>query len=260
MTVNSASSSRAWRFGDSNPRAIHPILGGIRAVQLPVLVDASLLSGRVASLGRDAGGGVAADCRRSAPDGVVPQDRLAGLMRSARFKDSTQTSWPRWKRGDILAAALAVLITIYGGLLRFEALQGNYSQLKQPQWVRTLADYTLPLARALRPDTIAWGPHPSPFVGGDPQNYLRFAREMTSFYQAHVREPIFLALTRTYLWVTNDSDIAVAFASATGGTLAILATFLLGAAAVSRCVGLAAAAALAIEYRSHQVVDLGLAR
>ena len=171
-------------------------------------------------------------------------------MRSARSKVSTEISRPRWKRGDILAAALAVLITIYGGLLRFEALHGNYSQLKQPQWVRTLADYSLPLARALRPDTIAWGPHPSPFVGGDPQNYLRFAREMTSFYQAHVREPIFLALTRTYLWVTNDSDIAVAFASATGGTLAILATFLLGAAAVSRCVGLAAAAALAIEYEA----------
>jgi hypothetical protein len=30
MTVNSASSSRAWRFGDSNRRAIHPTLGGIR--------------------------------------------------------------------------------------------------------------------------------------------------------------------------------------------------------------------------------------
>ncbi len=46
-------------------------------------------------------------------------------MRSARSRVSTQISWPRWKRSDILAAALAVLITIYGGLLRFEALHGN---------------------------------------------------------------------------------------------------------------------------------------
>ena len=163
---------------------------------------------------------------------------------------SARASPRPWNRFAVLAGVFAVLITIYGGLLRFEALQGNYGRLPQPGWSHTLAEYGVPLARALRPDAVRWRPVETPYAGGDPQNYLRFAREMTHFYQAHVREPVFLALTRGYLWLTDGSDIAVSFASATGSTLAILATFLLGAAAVSRWVGLAAAAALAIELEA----------
>ena len=166
--------------------------------------------------------------------------------------------WPRgerasprpWNQFTVLTGIFAVLITLYGGLLRLEALQGNYGRLPQPRWSLTLAGHGVPLAQALRPDAIRWGPVAAPYAGGDPQNYLRFAREMTHFYQAHVREPVFLSLTRGYLWLTGGSDIAVSFASATGSTLAILATFLLGAAAVSRWVGLAAAAALAIEFEA----------
>lgn len=139
---------------------------------------------------------------------------------------------------------------MYGGLLRFEALQGNYGRLPQPGWSLTLAEYGVPLAEALRPDAVRWGPVQVPYAGGDPHNYLRFAREMTHFYQAHVREPVFLSLTRGYLWLIDGSDIAVSFASVTGSTLAILATFLLGTAAVSRWVGLAAAGALAIEFEA----------
>ena len=36
----------------------------------------------------------------------------------------------------------------------------------------------------------------TPYVGGDPINYLKFAREMRNFYAAHVREPMFPAVTK----------------------------------------------------------------
>jgi hypothetical protein len=156
----------------------------------------------------------------------------------------------RFSRRLALAAIAAVLITIYGGLLRLEVLYAHYGRLDQPRWSTSMAQRVVPVARALRPDSVQWGPVEQPYVGGDPVNYLRFAREMTHFYQGHVREPVFLALTRTYLWLTGNRDIAVSFASATASTLAILATFLLGTAAVSPIVGLVAAAALAIELEA----------
>ncbi len=144
--------------------------------------------------------------------------------------------------------AAAVLITLYGGMLRFEALSGAYGWMGQPAWAETLARVTNPVARALRPASIVWGPVSNPYVGSDPINYLAYAREMTNFYQAHVREPLFLALTRCYLWLSGNRDISVSYASVTGSTLAILATCLLGAAAFSRGVGLAAGFLLAIEF------------
>lgn len=156
----------------------------------------------------------------------------------------------RLHRFSLLTAACAALITLYGGLLRFEALQGQYGRLDQPRWSRAAAAHAVPVARSLRPAAVRWRPVATPYAGGDPINYLRYAREMRHFYQAHVREPVFLSLTRAWLWLTGNRDIALSFASATGGTLAVLATFLLGAAAVSRVVGLAAAGALAIELEA----------
>jgi dolichyl-phosphate-mannose-protein mannosyltransferase len=150
-------------------------------------------------------------------------------------------------RRDIAFAIAAVLVTLYAGLLRYEALVANYGWMGQPAWSVTLATYAVPVAHALRPASIVWGPNPKPYVNGDPINYLRYAREMRHFYQAHVREPVFLALTRACLWLTGGRDIGLSFASAIGGTLAVLATCLLGAAAASRLVGLAAGFALAIE-------------
>jgi hypothetical protein len=144
-------------------------------------------------------------------------------------------------------AVAAALITLYAALLRYEALVANYAWMGQPAWSATLQRYAVPVARVLRPSSIVWGPNRRPYVGGDPINYLHYAREMRHFYQAHVREPMFLALTRVSLWLTGNRDIGLSFASAIGGTLAVLATCLLGAAAASRLVGLAAGLALAIE-------------
>jgi hypothetical protein len=145
---------------------------------------------------------------------------------------------------------LALLVTVYGGLLRYEAVVSNYGWMGQPGWSATLSRYAMPLARQLRPERVAWGETRNPYVNGDPINYLRFAREMTHFYQAHVREPVFLASTRFWLRLCGDRDIGLSFASAAGSTAAILATYLLGAMAFSPLVGLLAALALAVEFHA----------
>jgi hypothetical protein len=152
------------------------------------------------------------------------------------------------RRQLILLAAF--LTTIFGGLLRFEAVVANYGWMGQPGWSVALERHVVPIVKQLHPKSIVWGPNPNPYVGGDPINYLRFAREMRWFYQAHVREPVFLALTRGFLWLSGGRDIAVSYASAFAGTLAVFATFLLGVAMGSRIAGLAAALALAIEYQT----------
>jgi hypothetical protein len=145
---------------------------------------------------------------------------------------------------------LALAITVYGGLLRYEALVANYAWAGQPAWSASLSRYAMPVAARLRPRQVTWGKTSDLFTNGDPKNYLRFAREMTHFYQAHVREPVFLASTRAWLWLCGDRDIGLGFASVAGSTAAVFATYLLGAAAFSPVVGLLAALALAIEFHA----------
>ncbi|PYR55809.1 MAG: hypothetical protein DMF85_18515, partial [Acidobacteria bacterium] len=105
-----------------------------------------------------------------------------------------------------------------------------------------------PLATHVRPASFQWARVPNPYAGGDPISYLRFAREMKSFYQAHVREPMFLALTRAWLWLTADQDVGISFASASASVAAVFATYLLGATAFSPPIGLFAALAFAIDW------------
>ena len=70
---------------------------------------------------------------------------------------------------------------------------------------------------------------------------------MRGFYQAHVREPVFLAATRGSLAVLDNQDIAVGFASTVFGALLVLATWLLARETFDRKVAFVAAALLAIE-------------
>jgi 4-amino-4-deoxy-L-arabinose transferase-like glycosyltransferase len=149
---------------------------------------------------------------------------------------------PSWS----LVAAL--LICAYGALLRLDALAGRYGTLDHPAWARAATQQIAPLARYARPASIVWGRVPQPYVGGDPYSYLTYAREMTSFYQPHVREPVFLATTKAALWSVDGQDAGISIASAAGSVAAIFATYLLGAALVSPAGGLIAAALLAIEY------------
>ncbi len=148
------------------------------------------------------------------------------------------------------AISAALLITLYGGLLRLDAFTGKYGTLDRPGWARFMTHQVAPLARDIRPSRVAWTREQQPYVGGDPINYIAFAREMTHFYQPHVREPVFLALTRAGLWALDQQDVAVSLASAIGSTAAIFATYLLGAALISPLGGLAAALIMAIDYQA----------
>ncbi len=147
----------------------------------------------------------------------------------------------------LVFAALVTLLTIYAAALRADALAGKYGPLRGPAWVGVING----LAAAgshLRPGAVVWRAVPTPYVGGDPINYIKYAREMEGFYQPKAREPIFLVTTRSFLWLLDDQDIAVSYASATASVLLVPATFLLGAAAFGPWIGLAAAVGWAIEF------------
>lgn len=147
-----------------------------------------------------------------------------------------------------LALLLALAITLYGGLLRLDAFVAKYGVLDRPTWARFATETVAPAVPAIRSSRLGWARVPNPYVGGDPINYIKYGREMTSFYQPHVREPVFLALTRAGLWALDDQDAGVSLASAFGSTLAIFATYLVGAALLSPLVGLLAALLTAIEF------------
>lgn len=143
---------------------------------------------------------------------------------------------------------LVLLALAYGGLLRVEVLVDRYGTLDHPSWARVLTQRLAPLVHSLHPSRFRWYRVDQPYVGGDPINYIKYAREMHSFYQAHVREPMFLALTRAYLWLLADQDVAVSFASITGSMLTILGVYLLGTAMLSRAAGVALSFIVAMEY------------
>jgi hypothetical protein len=141
-----------------------------------------------------------------------------------------------------------LLIVVLGGLLRLDAFAGKYQPLNRPAWARVVTHDIAAQAARLRPSSVIWRFETQPYAGGDPINYLRFAREMDGFYQPHVREPVYLASTRAWLWALGDQDAAIGFASMAGSTLAVLATYLVGSALLSPFAGLIAALLMAIEY------------
>ncbi len=142
---------------------------------------------------------------------------------------------------------LALFITAFAGVLRLDAFVEKYGTLDHPAWARVLTRGVAPLGAHLRPASVAWTRESAPYVGGDPINYLQYAREMRSFYQAHVREPIFLAMTRGFLVLLGNQDVAVSFASAAGSILAVLGIYLLATELVSPIAGLAASLVLAVD-------------
>lgn len=149
----------------------------------------------------------------------------------------------RWLPGIGLVFVLA-----YGALLRLEAYTGHYGTLTHPAWARIATEDVAPLARPVRPRSVNWGRIAEPYAGTDPINYLKFAREMGSFYQPHIREPVFLAVTRGGLAALDGQAAAVSLASAIGSLLMIVSAYLLGAAVISPLAGLAAAIVMALDY------------
>ncbi len=151
--------------------------------------------------------------------------------------------------GRVPAIPIAILlITIFGALLRVEVFVERYGTLEHPLWAKVLTQDAVPLVSRLHPSAFRWYRVDHPYVGGDPINYIKYAREMRSFYQAHVREPIFLALTRIYLWLLADQDAAVSFASMTGSIATIIAAYLLGTAMLPRTAGVLLSLLVALEY------------
>jgi 4-amino-4-deoxy-L-arabinose transferase-like glycosyltransferase len=146
------------------------------------------------------------------------------------------------------AIGLAVaLLTLYAAALRADALVGRLGATGASGWAHIVERVAAPVGKRLHPASVVWKTDPTPYTG-DPINYIRFAREMRSFYQPHVREPMFLAITRAFLVALGGRDVAVSYASSLSSVLVVPATYLLGAAAFGPAVGLAAAAAWAVEF------------
>jgi len=152
------------------------------------------------------------------------------------------------RRRALIISAAAASITLYGALLRLDAFVGKYGTLDHPAWARVMTHDVATVGRAIRPARARWTREKTPYVGGDPIGYLGFGREMTTFYQPHFREPVFLTAVRMSLWMLDGQDAAVSLASATGSVLLIVATFLLGSEIAGAGGGLAAALVVAIEY------------
>lgn len=183
---------------------------------------------------------------------------LRGL--SKRAADLLARRWAAsttFAPGRVVAIGLVVLVVIYGAILRFDALTLRFGTVERPAWLHALQQSRGPTS-VIRPAALTWTPV-TPVNGrlyiSDPYTYLKYAREMRSFYAAHRREPVFPFATKIFLWLLDQQDIAVSFASAFFSVLAVIATFLLGSYAFSYGVGLAAATAMAIE---HEVIFWGV--
>ena len=143
---------------------------------------------------------------------------------------------------------LVVLVVLYGGSLRLESVVRQYWGLAAPAWARKVTA----LVSEIRPNALKLPPKDRPYAG-DPSSYLRYARAMNHFYDAHAREPLFVAATKAGLALTGGADIGISLTSAVFSTLMVLALYLLGAECFGPTVGLLAALLLAIE---PQVIGL----
>lgn len=150
----------------------------------------------------------------------------------------------QWR--TLIATTLLICILLYGALLRLDALFKSYGPYDAPRWLAAMQAPVDAAASATTPDW-AWRKDATPYAGGDPINYLKFAREMRNFYAAHVREPMFPAMTRIGLMTTGDADVGISVTSITFALLALVATYALGSLVASPAVGLAAAAMLAVD-------------
>ena len=139
---------------------------------------------------------------------------------------------------------LVALLLLFAGSLRLESVVRQYWGLDAPPWARRV----VALVGEFRPSALKLPPDDLPYAG-DPSGYLRYARAMEHFYDAHVREPLFVAATRAALTLTGGADIGISLASAAFSTLMVLALYLLGAYCFGPAVGLTAALLLAIEPR-----------
>ena len=153
---------------------------------------------------------------------------------------------PRSLSSVLHGGALAVVL-LTAAALRADAYFQMYGVPASPAWLAAIASPVTSMREALLPAAWTWPRVAQPYVGGDPMGYLKYGREMTGFYQGHIREPVFVATVRFYLALTGGQDHAVSLASMTYSVLYVLGAYLLGRVVASRWVGLLVALALAVE-------------
>jgi 4-amino-4-deoxy-L-arabinose transferase-like glycosyltransferase len=174
---------------------------------------------------------------------------------AARLTENNVRRWPP-STGRTIAWAVLALILVHAGLIRIDAISARYGPVSSPRWVTALQTRTIAPPQSIRPASMAWYPErmfphadgPETRYRSDPYTYLQSARTMTSFYRAHFREPVFPFVTREFLRLLSDQDVAVSFASAFFSVLAVWLTYVLGAALWSRPTGLLAALGLSLDY------------
>ena len=140
---------------------------------------------------------------------------------------------------------MVAAVLLFASLLRAEALLEKRGPLDGPQWTQSVQAGVTTAGSRLRPDALGW--EAEPYLSGDPYGDLEYARQMRSFYQASVREPVFVYATRVVQGVIGDQEQAVCVVSAVFSVLTVWATVLVGRYVFSDWVGVAAALALAIE-------------
>jgi 4-amino-4-deoxy-L-arabinose transferase-like glycosyltransferase len=170
--------------------------------------------------------------------------------------------WRAWVGRGLAWTALACIL-VHGALLRIDAITGRYGPAA-PSSLPGLSSVQMrsfAKPEAIRPASITWQMEPMfPHRDGkashyrsDPYTYLEAARNMSSFYDAHFREPVFPFATKVFLRLLDGQDVAVSFTSAFFSVVAIGLTYLLGAAIWSRSVGLLAALGLSL---NSEVISL----
>ena len=146
-----------------------------------------------------------------------------------------------WIEVSLLAA-----IFTYGSLLRFEAFQRSYGPLLGSSWWIRLQGGVADLVQLMRPESFAWARADMPYRF-DAKSYIGSARAMDHFYEAQLREPLFVFATKVGLWLTGGQDIAVSMMSSLFSALIIVATYALGRSIGGAAVGLLGALFIAIE-------------
>jgi hypothetical protein len=160
------------------------------------------------------------------------------LLRSSREDPALQP----------LVVALVAGVVLYAGLLRHDAAIQKYGPVSGIMVSEAAQLHVQALTSRLRPASFRWERSADPYAGGDPINYIRFARRMESFYAAHPREPGYVFSVKLFVGLLGGQDVGISYASAFYSLLLVWATYLLGAFACARWVGLAAALALASEH------------
>jgi hypothetical protein len=166
------------------------------------------------------------------------------------WRGAAADAWARLAaRERWVSAAGLVLVLALAGALRLDAVMVRYGPFDRPTWLTETEAHTRDRIEGwLRPHSFSWAKIPVPYVGGDPIGYLAFGRTMTSFYAAHVREPVFPAAVHVWLRLVDDQDVAVSFASAFFSFLAVGATWWLGRLAYGPWVAFLASLGLAMDH------------